>query len=200
MARHVGDRASVRQLDETFAAARHDEDPGIGSRSLMRSGSCPIPLDAARLAQAHTLTRDFDRWLDALVGGLVFRYRVPPAPPTLPGVYLFAEGSRVLHVGRTKNLQARRQDQTSPSGDRYAATSAFLMARHRAAEVHDDLPTVHSQLAADDRFARFFDEAKVQVQAMDFRCVVIEHDAQQAIFEVFASIALGAPYNFWATH
>lgn len=80
------------------------------------------------------------------------------------------------------------------------ATFAFLMARHAAAEAHDDLPTGRAQLAADGRFAPFFAEAKRRVQAMDFRCVVIEEDAQQAMFEVFASVALDAPYNFWATH
>jgi hypothetical protein len=146
------------------------------------------------------LTGDFDRWLDALVSGWAYRYRTRPAPPAEPGVYLFADGPRVMHVGRTRNLQARRRDQTSPGGDRFVATFAFLMARHRAAEAHDDLPTVRDLLAADERFIPLFVEAKVQVQAMDFRCVVIEEDAQQAMFEVFASVALGSPYNFWATH
>jgi hypothetical protein len=160
----------------------------------------PIPVDGARRAQAHALTGDFDRWLDALVSGPAYRYRTAPAPPALPGVYLFAEGPRVMHVGRTRNLQARRRDQTSPSGNRFVATFAFRLARHGAAEAHDDLPVARAQLAADERFARCFAEAKARVQAMDFRCVVIEQDAPQAMFEVFASIALGAPYNLWTTH
>jgi hypothetical protein len=159
-----------------------------------------IPVDDTLRAQAHALTGDFDRWLDALVSGSVYRHRVPPAPPAQPGVYVFAEGPQVMHVGRTRNLQARRRDQTSPSGDRFVATFAFLMARHRAVEAHDDLPTVRGQLAADERFTRFFANAKAQVQAMEFRCVVIEQHAQQAMFEIFASVALGALYNSWATH
>jgi hypothetical protein len=35
---------------------------------------------------------------------------------------------------------------------------------------------------------------------MDFRCVMIEEHARQAVFEVFASVALRSPYNFWETH
>lgn len=159
-----------------------------------------IPVADARRAQAHALTDEFDTWLDALVSGRVYRHRVRPAPPAQPGVYLFAVGGQVMHVGRTRNLQARRRDQTSPGGDRFVATFAFLMARRRAAEVHDDLPLGRGHLAADERFARFFADAKAQVQAMDFRCVVIEQDAQQATFEIFASVALGALYNSWATH
>ncbi len=80
------------------------------------------------------------------------------------------------------------------------ATFAFFMARHRADEVHNDLPNARSQLAADDRFGAFFVEAKTQVRAMDFRCVVIEDHAQQAVFEIFASVALDSLYNVWETH
>jgi hypothetical protein len=159
-----------------------------------------IPIDEADRAKAHTLSGSFDRWLDALVSGPVYRTRVAPAPPAEPGVYLFANGSRVMHVGRTKNLQERRRSQTSPSGDRFVATFAFLMARHQAAESHSDLPNGRGQLAIDDRFIPFFIQAKAEVRAMDFRCVVIADHAQQAVFEVFASIALNSPYNFWETH
>lgn len=165
--------------------------------------AAPIPtitVDDAHRATAHALTGNFDRWLDALVTGPIYLPRVPPAPPIAPGVYLFAEGSRVMHVGRTKNLQERRRDQTSPSGDRFVATFAFLMARHRAVEAHKDLPRARDQLEADVRFVPFFTQAKAEVRAMGFRCVVIEDHAQQAVFEIFASIALDSPYNFWETH
>jgi hypothetical protein len=74
------------------------------------------------------------------------------------------------------------------------------MARHRAAEAHSDLPNGRGQLAIDDRFIPFFIQAKTEVRAMDFRCVVIADHVQQAVFEVFASIALNSPYNFWETH
>lgn len=159
-----------------------------------------IPVDGAARAAAHALDDNFDALLDALVGGQVYRCRVLPTPPRQPGVYLFAAGPNVMHVGRTRNLQARRRDQTSPSGDRFVATFPFLLARHRAAEVHDDLPTARDALAADARFVPFFIDAKADVRGMDFRCVVIEDAATQALFEIFASVALRSPYNFWETH
>lgn len=159
-----------------------------------------IPIDETYRAQAHALTGDFDRLLDALASGPSYRPRVAPAPPPEPGVYLFAEGPQVMHVGRTKNLQDRRRAQTSPSGDRFVATFAFLMARHRAAEAYDDLPEFRDQLAADARFAPLFVQAKAAVRAMEFRCVIIEHHARQAVFEIFASVAFASPYNFWETH
>lgn len=115
-------------------------------------------------------------------------------------VYLFAVGSNVMHVGRTKNLQARRRDQTSLSADRYVATFAFLLARHRAGLKHGDLPTTRADLEADDRFFPVFVRAKEDVREMDFRCVEIEDHTEQALFEIFASVALGSKYNFWETH
>ncbi|MGA2163178.1 MAG: hypothetical protein ABSH36_01770 [Solirubrobacteraceae bacterium] len=143
---------------------------------------------------------DFDELLDELARGHVYRCGVLPAPPQRPGVYLFADGPNVMHVGRTKNLQERRRSQTGPSGDRFTATFPFLLARLRAAEAHDDLPNARDELGADHRFVPFFVQAKAEVRAMDFRCVVIENHARQAIFEIFASVALHSPYNFWETH
>jgi hypothetical protein len=159
-----------------------------------------LQIDPDRLAAAHTLVGNFDGLLEDLVSGHVYRCRERQAPPRSPGVYCFSQGEQVMHVGRTKDLQARRQNQTSPKGDRFVATFPFLLARHRAAEVRDDLPTDRGELEADERFKPFFTEAKEDVRAMEFRCVEIENHPLQAMFEIFASVALDSRYNFWETH
>lgn len=160
----------------------------------------PIPIDQRCRQRAHELVGEFDDLLVRLTTGHVYRCNVLPAPPPEPGVYLFAEESITLHVGRTRDLQSRRRNQTGPKGHQSTATFAFNLAASRAREVHRDLPATRDQLAQDERFATFFQAAKEAIRGMDFRCVVIEDHAEQALFEIFASVALASPYNTWETH
>jgi hypothetical protein len=160
-----------------------------------------IPIDPALRAEAVALTEDFGRLLDELVSGHVFRCGELPAPPVAPGVYLLAEGDNVLHVGRTRNLQERRRNQTGLNNDRYTATHAFRRAAADAAAAgHLGLPSNRAELEVHPTFAPYFQVAKQRMRACDFRCVKIADPPQQATFEIFASIALGLPRELWQTH
>lgn len=162
---------------------------------------CPaIPIRPALLAQANGLTDGFDGTLRSSCEGHIYRCGERPAPPQEPGVYLFAEGPEVLHVGRTRNLQARRRNHTGPGNGRNTASFAFRLAIHDAQS--DSVPLVGSraEVEADPTFAEYFKAAKDRVRGMDFRCVVVAEAARQAMFEVFASVALGSPHNDWETH
>lgn len=160
----------------------------------------PIPVDPQHLAQALALTEDFEQLLDQLVSGHVYRCGERPAPPVRPGVYVFAHGPVVVHVGRTRNLQARRRDQTGPANDHFSATAAFRLAVAKATADHADLPVTRELLALDERFVPYFKEAKAHLRDLDFRCVEIADPPKQAMFEMFASIALGLPREIWNTH
>jgi hypothetical protein len=160
-----------------------------------------IPIDPALRAEAVALTEDFGRLLDELVSGHVFRCGELPAPPVAPGVYLLAEGYDVLHVGRTRNLQARRREQTGLKNDRDTASHAFRRAVADATGAgHVGLPSKRADLEAHPTFAPYFQAAKQRMRACDFRCVGIADPPQQATFEIFASIALGLPHELWRTH
>ena len=106
----------------------------------------PVAPDLRNLALA--LTDGFSELLDDLLGGHIYRCGERPAPPTAPGVYLLAEHDRVLHVGRTRNLQARRRDQTGLGNDRFTATFAFRLAVDNASAECEDLPTKREELRA----------------------------------------------------
>lgn len=160
-----------------------------------------IPIDPALRVEALALTEDFGGLLDQLVSGHVFRCGERPAPPVAPGVYLFAEASEVLHVGRTRNLQARRREQAGLNNDRYTASHAFRRAIADAtAAGHSDLPRKRAELEVHPTFSPYFQAAKRRMRACDFRCVEIADPPEQAMFEIVASIALGLPRELWQTH
>jgi hypothetical protein len=186
----------VQDLDRIAPPVREEEQVP----HLRLTAVVAIPIKSADRARAHALTEDFDAGLDELASAHVYRSGVLPAPPAKPGVYLFADGPKVMHVGRTRNLQARRRNQTSPSGDHFVATFPFRLARSRALKIHDDLPPARGDLEVHERFAPYLLQAKADVRAMDFRFVIIEDDAKQALFEIFASIAFDSPHNSWETH
>lgn len=160
-----------------------------------------IPVDHALRAEALALAAEFGDLLDQLVSGHVYRCGKRPAPPKAPGVYLFAEGESVLHVGRTRNLQSRRRDQTGLSNDRFTATNAFRRAvADAAAAGHEGLPKNRAELEAHATFKPYFAAAKQRMRAADFRCVQLSDPPRQAMFEIFASIALDLPRKLWLTH
>jgi hypothetical protein len=160
----------------------------------------PIPVQRAFRATALALAGDFSDLLDQLVAGYAYRCGERPAPPAAPGVYVFADGPLVIHVGRTRNLQARRRDQTGPSNDRHTATLAFRLAVAKATAAHADLPMTRALLERESRFRKYFIDAKSHVRDLDFRCIELADSPRQAMFEIFASVALGLPPELWRTH
>ena len=158
-----------------------------------------LPVDPDLRAAALALCEGFAELLDALVSGHVYRCGQRPAPPTGAGVYVFSDGGQVVHVGRTRNLQARRRNQTGLNNTRDVATHAFRRASATARDAHDDLPRTRKGLEHDPRFKPFFDAEKQYLRTLDFRCVELEDPAEQAMFEIVASVALGLPRELWRT-
>jgi len=159
----------------------------------------PLAIDPENRAAALALCEGFADLLEALVAGHVYRCGERPAPPTLAGVYVFSDGPDVVHVGRTRNLQTRRRNQTGLRNTRHVATHAFRRATTAARAAHDDLPRTRDALERDPRFTPYFDAEKQYLRTLDLRCVELDDPPKQAMFEIAASVALGLPRELWRT-
>jgi hypothetical protein len=63
----------------------------------------------------------------------------------------------------------------------------------------EDLPTTRLALGQDSRFHEEFLRQKERATAMEFRVVAIADDFESYVFEPYAAMMLGTPYNSWAT-
>lgn len=133
-------------------------------------------------------------------------------PPREHGVYLFTEAGRDLYVGRCglteraarkgaghSNFRTRLAGHTRPSSGHNQATFAWRLTVEAVEGRWEDLPTTRLALGRDSRFLQEFIWQKERVTAMDFRVVAIADDFESYVFEPYAAMVLGTPYNSWAT-
>ena len=125
-----------------------------------------------------------------------------PAVPCVSGVYLFSEHGRPRYVGRTRNCNRRLADHTRPSSRENAAPFAFNLARRELAQAGQQVVGTRAEIAAYGTFSLKFAETKQRIRRMEFRFVEIHDPTVSAIFEVYASLALGTEgeYNLFETH
>ncbi len=125
-------------------------------------------------------------------------------PAGLPsaGVYLFTECERHLYVGRSNNLRRRMQRHGSPGATHKQAAFAFRLARESTGYLKATYKTEGSrdQLVQDPLFAAAFIAAKQRIRNMDLRFVVEANPLQQAVLEMYVSVALSTPYNDFDNH
>ncbi len=140
--------------------------------------------------------------LDALLDELVAdpAYLIDDELPETAGVYLFADGDEVLHVGRTRNFSERRKAQCYLKGTHHSASAAFKLARQEARDDGVPLPRTRKETQSDAGFIPYFDRARQRFREAEFRFVVIDDPPVQTVFEIYASIALGLPRELWLTH
>jgi hypothetical protein len=153
------------------------------------------------------------RHLEALLGSDVFgRGAGREPPPRDHGVYLFTEAGRHLYVGRCglteraarkgtghSNFRTRLAGHTRPSSGHNQATFAWRLTVEAVEGRWEDLPTTRLALGCDSRFLQEFIRQKERVTAMEFRGVAIADDFESYVFEPYAALMLGTPYNSWAT-
>jgi hypothetical protein len=117
------------------------------------------------------------------------------------GVYVFYEGGKPIYVGRSRRMRARLREHGQPSSDRNSATFALMIAQEEAAGRGTDCKSVKkADLVQDARFKPLFAAAKERVARMKVQVVEIEDPVEQTLFEVYAALALGTPYNDFKTH
>jgi hypothetical protein len=152
-------------------------------------------------------------YLDVLLASEVFGRGPGRKPaPREHGVYLFTETGRHLYVGRCglteraarkgrghSNFRTRLAGHTRPSSAHNQAAFAWRLALEAVDGQFEGLPTARAELQHDSRFRQEFMRQKERVAAMDFRVVPIVDNFESYIFEPYAALALGTPYNSWAT-
>lgn len=117
------------------------------------------------------------------------------------GIYVFYEAGEPLYVGRSDRLKDRLLEHGRESSRNQTAPFAFNIAREEFQENfpgHDAVP--RNDLEANSRFALLFRDAKRRVRGMGIRVVGIRDPIEQTIFEVYAHLKLGTPFNSFENH
>ncbi len=109
------------------------------------------------------------------------------------GVYVFYENDRAMYVGRSNRLKERLREH-SQSRQHYSATLAIKIAKKNMST----LQTV-KQLMDNEDFKKEFKDARDRIARMKIRCVKIENQIEQAMFEIYAHLERGTELNDFKT-
>ena len=117
------------------------------------------------------------------------------------GVYIFfeGEGNKPIYVGRSNRLKERLREH-SQSRQHYSATLAIKIAKRNMPTLQNEerKPTV-KQLMDNEDFKKEFEYARDRIARMKIRCVKIEDQIEQAMFEIYAHLELGTEFNDFKT-
>ena len=117
------------------------------------------------------------------------------------GVYVFYENNKDLYVGRSNRLKKRIQEHSRPSSKKNSATFAFNIAGKAMARRGISMYVKRTELEQISGFNRGFVKAKKRVSKMKIRVVQIDDQIEQALFEIYAVLALKTSYyNDFRTH
>lgn len=116
------------------------------------------------------------------------------------GVYIFYENDKVLYVGRSNRLKARLQEHGRLSSTRNSASFAFNLAKEKMRAKEIPAYGTSKELEQAPGFDEAFFEVKNRVAQMKIRVIQIDDQVTQALFEIYAALALNAPYNDFSTH
>jgi len=117
------------------------------------------------------------------------------------GVYVFYENGKAIYVGRSNRLKSRIQEHGRPSSDHYSATLAFNIAKKRMNfNRNKHRLATRNELEKAPGFKEAFFLARKQVAEMQVKVIEIEDQIEQAMFEIYASLAFGTEFNDFNTH
>jgi hypothetical protein len=123
-----------------------------------------------------------------------------PTLPSAAGIYLFLNDNWPLYVGQTRNLRRRLADHCRASSGHNQASFAFNIARRSLSAKGVQLPRGRSEIEALPEFSERFKQAKAEVDGMEVRYIKCDDAEVRTVFEVFAAVHLGTPYNTFETH
>ena len=136
------------------------------------------------------------------------------------GVYVFYKDCEALYVGRSDGLLGRVRTHGNKGSRKAEAAFAAAIARKKAMKTFKEknpeiykccksdkerLNTLNKELRNREgdlrkAFDADFTTAKESIRNMKVRVVNIEHSIDQAIFEIYAHVRLGTPYNNFDNH
>lgn len=118
------------------------------------------------------------------------------------GIYLLTEAGRHLYVGRSDSIRERLKNHCAVSATYHKATFAFRLAREACgvpkATYKPEGSRAHLMTQEHSRAA--FDAQKARLREVDIRVVEEADPNRLALLEMYASIALGTPYNDFVNH
>lgn len=111
------------------------------------------------------------------------------------GVYALYEGGEPIYVGRSRDLARRIREHSARSSGHNAATFAFILYREKLGDPEGRREEVQAMDPPE------YERQRQRVGAMTVRAVEIEDPWIQAVFEIYAVLALGTTkYNTFETH
>jgi hypothetical protein len=150
----------------------------------------------------RNLVESLDPKFQALMAMAPVRYGSLPRNVPKRGIYLFSEGPKHLHVGRTNNMRSRLGGHCRPSSGHFSGTFAFRLARKETGMLKAAYSASGSRsaLLKDAKFKSAFDGAKARLAGMDVRFVEEEDATRQALLEMYVAVALKTPFNDFDNH
>ena len=120
-------------------------------------------------------------------------------PKTGPGNYVLYDNGEAMYTGRTDHLPERLLEHGNQGGSE-TATFAFLLAREEYLKRHPNNGLTRKDLSEQPEFKKIFDSARESVRKMRVKAVGIDDPIEQTLFEVYAHLVLGTPYNSFENH
>lgn len=141
--------------------------------------------------------------LDQLIGMRPYSYGNLPNAMPRHGIYLFSENDCYWYIGRSSKLRTSYGRHCNPSATVRTADFAFRLATLIAGKKN---PVSHLSehnkklIALNAKFCAAFDSAKKRIRKMDFRFVEECDLNEQALLEVYCSMALKTKYSDFGAH
>ncbi len=119
------------------------------------------------------------------------------------GVYVFYENNKPIYVGRSNNMKERLLQHGRRSSGHNQASFAFILAKEAMKVDGKGLrkeQITRKELEGAPGFKQAFSRQKLRVRQMTIRLIGINDQTTQALFEIYASLALNTHYNDFSTH
>ena len=115
------------------------------------------------------------------------------------GVYAFYEDSEAIYVGRSNRLRERVREHRSTSSGHESATFAFKLLLEAIGDPGGHVPG-RTRREVQERYAEEYKKQKERIRKMEVKAVEIEEQETQAVFEIYAILALKTTkYNSFRT-
>jgi predicted GIY-YIG superfamily endonuclease len=110
--------------------------------------------------------------------------------PLFRGIYVFYENRNPIYVGRTNNIRKRIQSHTRESSGSDSASFAFNLAKREYAN-ETEINKKRKELMQIDDFLEIFRKHKLNLKNIEFRCIPVDNDILQTMFEPYLAFKLG---------
>jgi predicted GIY-YIG superfamily endonuclease len=109
--------------------------------------------------------------------------------PSYRGIYVFYENGAAIYVGRANNIRRRIQWHTNESSGSESASFAFNLAKREYAN-ETEINKKRKELMEIDEFIEIFRKHKLNLKNVEFRCIPVENDILQTMFEPYLAFKL----------